>query len=216
MNIVPTSKNLILAAAFALGLVSAASAQSANVAVPNPADSKPTGLLGQNYLTLGYGYTDIDNTNVHASTYTLAANQSLREGLDGIFEYNYTRTSHFAGSERLTQHDILLGARAFLTSGVFKPYVEAGAGWVWQKGLGTKEDSFGWGLGLGAEIEVAPAITLTPFVRYEDLTRGSDNDTWSYGLKANYWVNSRLGVQLGAARDDDKNMTYTVGANIRF
>lgn len=215
MNIIPSSKNLILAAAFSLGLVSAASAQSANVAVPNPADSKPTGLLGQNYVTLGYGYTDLDSTSIHASTYTLSANQSLREGLDGIFEYNYTRTSQFGSSQRLTQHDIMLGARAFLTSGVVKPYVEAGAGWVWERSA-VHDDSFAWGLGVGAEIEVINALTVTPFVRYEDITKGSDNDTWTYGVKTNYWLNRSLGLQAGIARDDDKNMTYTVGANIRF
>ena len=215
-NLVPSSKNLILAAALALGLASAASAQSANVAVPNPADSKATGLLGQNYVTAGYSYTDIDQVNVHGSTYTLAANQGLRDGLDGVFEYNYTRTSRFAGSQRLTQHDILFGARAFLTSGTVKPYVEAGAGWVWQKGLGASDDSFAWGAGLGAEFEVANGVSVTPFVRYEDITRGSNNDSWTYGLKANYWLTHSVGLQAGISRDDDQNLTYAIGANFRF
>ena len=215
MKNVPSFKTLILAAAVSLGLASASFAQSANVAVPNPADAKPTGLLGQNYTTIGYGYIDLDSTNVHASRYSLAANQSLREGLDGLLEYGYTRSSSFAGT-RLTQHDLMAGARAYLTSAGFKPYVEAGLGWVWQKAAGVSDDSFAWGLGVGAEIDVVSAVTVTPYVRYEDLTRGSNNDSWNYGVKANYWVTSRVGIQAGVERDDDKNMTYSVGANIRF
>lgn len=215
MNNVTSFKTLILAAAVSLGLASAAFAQNANVAVPNPADAKPTGLLGQNYATISYGYIDLDSTNVHASRYALAGNQSLREGLDGILEYGYSRSSSFAGT-RLTQHDLMAGARAFMTAGGVKPYVEAGIGWVWQKAAGFSDDSFAWGLGVGAEIEVAPAFTVTPFVRYEDLTKGSNNDSWIYGVKANYWVTSRVGVLAGIDRDDDKNMTYTIGANIRF
>lgn len=214
-NIVPSSKNLIMAAALALGLASAAFAQSANVAVPNPADNKAAGLLGVNYVTTGYSYTDLDNTGTHVSDFTLTLNENLRDGIDGIVEYGYGRSSKIAGS-RITQHDILFGARAFLTSGATKPYVEAGVGWVWQKGFGSSDDSFAYGLGVGAEIQIAPAATLTPFVRYEDITRGSNNDSWTYGLKANYWVSSRVGLQAGIARDDDKNMNYSVGANFRF
>ncbi|MBI2511810.1 MAG: porin [Opitutae bacterium] len=215
MKNVPSFKTFVLAAAVSLGLASASFAQSANVAVPNPADAKPTGLLGQSYTTLGYSYVDFDATSIHASRYSLAANQSLREGLDGILEYGYARSSKFAGT-RLTQHDLMAGARAFLTAGGIKPYVEAGIGWVWQKAAGVSEDSFAWGAGVGAEFEVVSSVTVTPYVRYEDITRGSDNDSWNYGVKANYWLSSRVGLQAGVERDDDKNMTYSVGANIRF
>lgn len=215
MKNVPSFKTFILAAAVSLGLASATFAQSADVAVPNPADAKPTGLLGQNYTGFSYGYVDLDNTGVHASRFALSGNQGIREGLDAIFEYGYTRSSEFAGT-RITQHDLMAGARAFLTAGGVKPYVEAGIGWAWQKFAGVSENSFAWELSVGAEIEVVPALTVTPFVRYEDLTKGSDNDTWVYGAKANYWLSSRVGLQAAIDRDDDKNMTYTVGANIRF
>lgn len=215
MNNVPSFKTFVLAAAVSLGLASASFAQSANVAVPNPADAKPTGLLGQNYASLGYGYVDFDATDIHASRFSLAGNQSLREGLDGILEYGYTRSSKFAGT-RITQHDLMAGARAYLTSAGFKPYVEAGLGWVWQKAGGVSDNSFAWGAGVGAEIEVVSAFTVTPYVRYEDITEGSDNGSWNYGVKTNYWLSSRVGLQLGAERDDDKNMLYSVGANIRF
>lgn len=215
MKNVPSFKTFVLAAAVSLGLASASFAQSANVAVPNPADAKPTGLLGQNYATLGYGYVDLDNTGIHASRFSLAGNQSLREGLDGILEYGYTRSSKFAGT-RITQHDLMAGARAYMTAGGIKPYVEAGIGWVWQKAAGASEDSFAWGAGVGAEIEVASAVTVTPYVRYEDITKGSDNESWNYGVKGNYWLSSRVGLQLGVERDDDKNMTYSAGVNVRF
>lgn len=215
MKNVTSFKILILAAAVSLGLASASFAQSTVAAAPSPAEARPTGLLGQNYVTLSYGFIDLDNTGVDASRYTLSANESLREGLDSFLEYNYSRTDKISGS-RPTQHDLAAGARAFLTAGGIKPFVEARVGWAWQKFAGASEDSFAWGLGVGAEFEVMPALTVTPFVRYEDMTKGSNNDTWVYGVKANYWVTHNVGILAGIDRDDDKNMTYTIGANIRF
>ena len=214
MKNIHSTKSFLLAAAASLGLAASAFAQTTAPAEPASA-AHGSGLLGQSYASLSYGFIDLDGTGVDANSFTLAFNQGVRDGLDSFLEYDYTRTDRILGS-RLTQHSLLAGARVFTDYRGIKPYAEAGVGWVWQKFGGASDNSFGWGAGVGAEIAVAPALTVTPFVRYTDVTEGSNNDSWEYGVKANYWLSEKLALQGGLSRDDDQNMVYRVGVNFRY
>jgi opacity protein-like surface antigen len=206
-------KYFVLAAAASLGLAASAFAQTTVAAEPTV--SRSSGLLGQTYASASYGYIDLDDTSVNARSYSLGLNQYVRDGVDSFLDYNYTRSGRIAGT-RLTQHDVLLGARVYTHWQGVKPYAEAGIGWVWQKAGGVRDNSFAWAAGVGAEIEVAPKTTLTPFVRYSDLTEGGNNDQWEYGVKANHWLTDKLAVQGSISRDDDQNLFYRVGVNFRY
>lgn len=208
-------KTFVLAAAASLGLASSAFAQtSAPVAEPATI-THSSGLLGQTYASLGYGYVNFDNSSATARTYSLSLNQYVRDGVDTVFEYNYTRSSP-VGNTRLKQHDLLFGGRFYTSWQGIKPYAEVGVGWVWQKAAGFSDNSFAWGAGVGAEIEVAAKTSLTPFVRYTDITEGSDNDAWEYGVKANHWLTEKVALQGSISRDDDRNMFYRLGVNVRY
>jgi len=206
-------KYFVLAAAASLGLAASAFAQTTVAAEPTV--SRSAGLLGQTYASASYGFIDLDNTGVDARSYSLGLNQYVRDGVDSFLDYNYTRTDRIAGT-RLTQNDVLLGARVYTHWQGVKPYAEAGIGWVWQKAGGVRDNSFAWAAGVGAEIEVASKTTLTPFVRYSDLTDSGNNDQWEYGVKANHWLTEKLAVQGSVSRDDDKNLFYRVGVNFRY
>lgn len=206
-------KTFVLAAAASLGLAASAFAQTSVATEPSVTHS--AGLLGQTYASASYGYVDLDNTSVNARSYSLGLNQYVRDGVDSFLDYNYTRSGRIAGT-RLTQHDVLLGARVYTNWQGVKPYAEAGIGWVWQKAGGIRDNSFAWAAGVGAEIEVATKTTVTPFVRYSDLTDGGNNDQWEYGVKANHWLTEKLALQGSLSRDDDKNMFYRVGVNFRY
>lgn len=173
------------------------------------------GLLGQQYASLSYSYLDLD-APVHADHVEFGVNQPLHTGLDAVFNYDWTQTGVFAG-DRMNQQEISAGLRAFSHRFAWgKPYAEASVGFAWQRGHGGSDNSFAWGLGAGAELQLAPAVTVTPSVSYADAPDLAGDGTWRFAVKANYWVDSQWAVTAGFARDDDHNNWFTVGTNFRF
>lgn len=216
MKNVNSFKTLILAGAASLGLAASAVAQTtAPMTSPAPTVGRTAALLGQNYAYASLGFINLDDLDIDAKSYTLGVNEAVRDGLDAIFEYDYTRTDRVVGS-RLTQHSLLVGARAFANYHGIKPYAEAGVGWAWQKFGGARDDSFAWGAGVGAEFELSPVVAVTPFVRYTDLTEVSGSGTWDYGVKANVRLTDKFSVLGSVSRDDDRNMEYRVGVSFRY
>lgn len=209
-------KNLLLSAVTALGLAASAQAGGLDTEPLESTTAIGQGLLGQQYASLTYSYIDLDDVSTHADNYTFGFNQPLRAGLDAVFAYDYTRTGVIAGS-RVSQHAFTAGLRAFGNSHAWgKPYVEGGVGYARQRFAGAKDDSFVWGVGVGAELQVAPAFTVTPSIEYADAPDLAGDGTWTVGAKANYWIDSQWSVTGGIHRDDDQNNSFTIGTNFRF
>jgi opacity protein-like surface antigen len=203
-------KSLLIAGATLLGFAATSRAQD-----PVPATGK-MGLLGQTYAGLDYSYVDFDNSPTNADSFGFQYNQALSAGLDGLLTYDWTQTGLVLG-DRARQQTIGGALRAFSTSYSWgKPYVEAGGGWTWVKYAGIHDNSFTWEVAVGSEFQVAPKVTVTPYVRYEDAPDLSDSDTWNFGVKANYWVNTQWAVTAGINYDDSHDTAYTVGTNFRF
>ena len=209
-------KNLVISAAAAFSLAVFARADV-------PLDQEPLeattpvgqGLLGQQYASLTYSYIDLD-APVHADNFSFGFNQPLNTGLDAVFSYDWTQTGLLAG-DRLNQQSVTAGLRAFSNAFAWgKPYVEAGGGYAWQRGYGTSDNSFVWSVAVGAELQLAPAVTVTPFVRYADAPDLAGSGVFNFGVKANYWVDSQWAVMAGVERDDDQNTSFTIGTNFRF
>lgn len=200
-------KSLLLASA-AFALTAAARADE-----PRPVPASGTmGLLGQTYAGLTYSYTDLNNTSAHADDYHFEINQTLNAGLDGVFSYDWTQ-----GGSVGKQQAVMAALRAFSTAYAWgKPYVEAGGGYAWEKVAGTRDNSFIWDAAVGVEFQVAPAVTITPFVKYQGTPDLVQREKWDFGVKANYWVNSQWAVTAGIARDNHQNTGFTVGTNFRF
>ncbi len=200
-------KTLIFAAAVSLGL--AASVRADDTPVPV---SGNMGLLGQTYAGLTYSYINLDASSSHTDNYHFDYNQPLNAGFDGALTYDWTQTGSFA-----KQQSILAVLRAFSTSFKWgKPYVEAGGGFTWAKVAGVKDNSFLWEVTAGAEFQVAPAVTVTPFVQYLDAPDLASRSTWNFGVKANYWIDSQWSVTGGISRNDNQDTAFTVGTNFRF
>lgn len=205
---------LAVLAACTFALTPAGRAQT-TVDAPVTDNFRSAGLVGQTHAGVAYSWIDLDQTGIDATAITATLNQNISDALDTLFEYEYVRTDRFAGT-RLTQHSLMLGARAFMPSSTFKPFVEGGLGWVWQRAFNTRDNSWAWMAAAGVELGLSPAFSATPYVRYEDVPELIGEGTWNYGLRGNFWLNDRYALLGGVERDDDANMAYTVGFNFRY
>lgn len=215
-------KSFLLAAAFSLGLAASARADD-SVVVTQQSDvsaaARTTGdlsLLGQSHATLTYGYIDLDGTSTSADRYAFEWNQPLNDGFDAVLSYDYLQSGLFGGS-RVKQHTLAASLRAFSTAYSWgKPYLEAGAGYVWQRFAGARDDSWLWSVGAGVEFQVLPRATVTPFVKYADVPDLANEGRWNYGVKGSYWLDRNWALTAGFSRDDEQNSEFTVGTNFRF
>lgn len=217
MKTVTPFKTLILAAAASLGLaVAAFASDDPSTSVPRPVDANSRGLLGENYAHLGYTYVDIKHSDADANSFDFSLNQGIRNGVDTLMEYNYTRSEPFLGGHASWQ-SIFAGGRAYTTMNNMKPYFEAGFGWAWAHApVFGSDNSFAWFGGVGMEFTVAPDVTVTPFIRFTDAVSIEDADNWDFGVKGNYWINSKWALTAKVSMDDDNNWSLGAGVNIHF
>jgi hypothetical protein len=212
-------KSLVLAAAVSLGFVASAAAQSANVAVPNPATTDAVGgLLGSRYTKAEYLYVDFTgNGPSHGDGFKLEFNQPLNANFDLLATYDWVRAK-YAGV-RLTGQDAEVGAVAYSRLEWGRPFVLATAGWQWQKAGGLHDDSFSYKVGVGSEFQVAPAFVVTPYVNFFRQT-GFNNSEFDFGVKVAYRVTKdwslTASAQYDAIRHDKDASEYTVGAAFHF
>ena len=217
MNQNLTLKSLLLVVTAAFGLAaSARAAESPATAPAAPAVVTADGLLGQTYAGLNYSYNRLDSSPVNANSYGFEYNQPLNPGFDALFNYDWAQSGVVAG-DRAHEQNLTALLRAFSTTQSWgKPYVEAGIGYDWLRFAGTKDHSFEWIAGAGIEFQAAPALTITPFVRYTRTNGYSDKNTVDYGVKANYWVTRQWAVTGALSRNDSQDMRYQLGASFRF
>jgi hypothetical protein len=206
-------KFVLLAALASLGLATRAVAEDA---VPSGPVVSQVGLLGETYAGLSYSYLNLDSSPAHADGFGFQYNQPLNSGLDGILTYDWTQSGLVAGS-RLNQQTIGGALRAFSQSRRWgKPYVEAGVSYAWTKFAGMKDNSLIWGIAIGAEIQLATAFAVTPFIQYQNAPDLASGSVWNLGVKANYWIDRQWALTGAIIRDDDHNTTFTLGTNFRF
>ena len=222
-NIMTQKTNLkfVLLAVAALGLAATAPAQSTGAAAPAPAAAPGTGtgLLGQTYSGLSYGYTDLAGTSLNQQSLRFEYNQPLNTGFDLKLGYTGAHTSLFAGTNRDSQQSFDANAIAFIPETNWgRPYVSVGAGWLWTKDAGVRDNSFLYRFETGVEYQVTSELAVTPWVAYVDAPSltGPVRNRWNYGVKANYWLTHSWGLEAGLGRDNKTDMTYSAGVNFRF
>ncbi|HNC23801.1 MAG TPA: hypothetical protein PLU52_06305 [Opitutaceae bacterium] len=220
MNDTYRPKYLILAAAASLGLVMTASAQSTveTASAPAPVVENSAGLLGSGYTAVTFRYTDLDDGPPSALRgVAVEFNQPLQAGYDFRLGYSWARAS--ADPIRFTAQDLNAGVVAYTKLEWGRPFVQALAGWEWQRGLGSSDSSFAYTLGTGVEFAVAPAFALTPYINFVRST-GFNRSEFDYGVKATYRVNRQWSASVGweydAVSHFKDRQTYSVGVNYHF
>ena len=203
-------KKLVLAAAASLGLVASAAAQSMPAAA-----SAGGGLLGQNYAGVEYAYVRLnDGPPKVAHDYGFLFNQSLTDGLDLGVSYDYLHAS--ALGMNVSQSTLGLALTGYIKQDWGKPFLQAGAGWMWQKGGRVNDNSFVYLVGTGVEFPVGTAWAVAPFVNYRDARDIAGAHEWNYGVKTNYRISKEWSTSFTISRNDDKDMRYAIGVNYHF
>lgn len=211
---------LLITAGFALAAAARAQSAATNPTAPASPPAQPTeisrGLLGQTYSGLTYTYTELRHSPLEGQGLRFEYNMPLNLGFDAKFTYDGLRTTSFANL-RNTSQLAEASAVAFMTQyGWIKPYIEVGAGWLWTKSAGVRDNAAAGRLGTGAEFQVATALVLRPYVNYTSSGVLPSDHRWNYGVKANYWLTDQWGVSAGLDRDNQQNMGYSAGLNYRF
>jgi hypothetical protein len=211
-----TMKPLLLAAVAAFGLAISSSAQSANAGTPAAGSDTGRGLLGQTYVGIGYGYTDLHDSSVNFQGLNFQYNQPLNTGFDLNLGFGDSWSSPYSGT-RIRQQTVSASAIAFVPNLAWgRPFIGVNGGWMWTKTTGARDNSFLYGLDTGVEFQVTKELSLTPMVSYTDAASLHVNNKWGYGVKANYWITDQWGLNAGVGQDNKVNMTYSVGTTFRF
>lgn len=212
-----TIRTLLLAMVACSGFAVSSFAQSPGASAPAPATDTGRGLLGQSYVGLDYGYTELHRNPVSdLQGINFEYNQPLNTGFDFNLGLGDTWSSQLDGT-RDRQKTVDASAIAFvpdLTWG--RPFIGVGAGWTWTKASGVRDDSFLYKLDTGVEFQVTKELSITPVVSYTNPTALHVDNKWGYGVKANYWITRDWGVTAGIMRDNVVNTTFSVGTTFRF
>lgn len=208
-----------LLVSLAVGVALAASAQGAGASssgmTTSAASGSAYGLLGQDYMGVHFGYTDVDSgpPNVAHSYGFIANRPSEVPNLDALFKYDFSRARAFGLKNE--EHDFAIGAVGYVPLAGVKPFAEANVGWAFGKFAGNRSDSFTYLLGVGAEIQVMPRLALSPYVNFQEATHYNQNQ-WTYGVKATYRVAQEWSTSLAVELNKDDDVTVRVGLNRHF
>ena len=203
-----TIRTLILAVVAVFGFAASSSAQSTGAG---------QGLLGQSYVGLDCGYTDLHRSSIaDLQGLNFQYNQPLNTGFDLNIGLSNSWSSQFLGT-RECQKTVDASTIAFIPDLTWgRPFIGVGAGWTWTKMSGDRDNSFLYKIDTGVEFQVTKALSVTPVVSFTDTTSFHTDNRWAYGVKANYWITSQWGLTAGVMRDNMVNTTYSVGTTLRF
>jgi hypothetical protein len=227
----------LLGTALALGLavsVSAQSMPSASAAPPSPTVvSSPaapgSGLVGDNYSEVDFGYLREERTPEVLHDYDFLYNQSLvKEGIwgtDGNFTYDYLTGG--ADGFHDYRNEAEVGLTEYLLAGWGRPFVTADVGYAWQRAGDFSRKSFADTFTGGVEFSVLNNLAVTPFVEYQAEPQLYNHELpvanfpdhlWDYGVKATYRLDQQWSVSLTADMDqyNRNDLGYRAGLSYHF
>ncbi len=215
-------KRLLLASAAVLGCAFSARAQNSNAVQPRIVSTPVAanqGLLGSGYVGIGGHYVHLGAGTADAERgFTLYYNQPLKPGYDLTLDYDWAR----AQSAGFRDTDQKAGAvlTAYNTEDWGRPFFAVGADWTWRyrTPLGN-HSSLGLLAGTGFEIQMAPAVVLTPFVNFSRQTGFSQNE-FDFGFKGTYrfareWSVTALAQYNNVSHQGD-GAKFALGLNYHF
>jgi hypothetical protein len=211
-------RTLLLAAGLALGLAAPGVAQTTGGGNSAPAPANGTGLLGQSYASLGFSYTDAHKQPFDLQGLNFQYNQPLNTGFDFNLALGDDWSTRYLGT-RNHEQSAIANAIAFLPDLSWgRPFLGVGAGWIWEKNAGVKDNSIAGDLTAGVEFQATKELSITPFGTYTATTssRINEDNKWVYGVKANYWITRQWALTAQLSRDNQVDTTYTFGTTWKF
>lgn len=205
-----------------------------------PADagqpSQPAGATapeGPGSWLLGRGYVQLDGSIdkfLHAPGASTGASPGLGFNvplapdyldLSSHFDYEHAANTAF----KLNDDTWSTALTGYAKLGGIAPFVSAGLGYDWQRGLSqgvfTRDNSLFYSLAAGFEVPVSAQTSLRATFEHDYDLASPHLNYWSGGVSANAWVNDVVGTFVGADWRDGyagakSGIVFTAGLRISF
>lgn len=177
------------------------------------------GLLGQTYVGATLDLIDFDDRLLrNGRGFSVFANVPLSAGLDFGAQLEWAgakarpplgglKIDGFSAGSAVTYYTDLTGVR---------PYARAAAGWAWVKSGPARDNSFIYGVEVGAELPLGNRFALTPFLGWSDAASFSNADTVDYGVRGSWEWDRSWSLVGELSRNDDSDLTLGLGVVYRF
>jgi opacity protein-like surface antigen len=198
----------------------------ATVLVAGASSAFAAGQLGERFIGIGYTQVDFDGDFLEdGKGGTLHINMPLTKTVDLSASYSFMSSETPTGLSAGSTYDVdakeaFFSASFYFVGSKAKPYLRPGIGWAKAEaqgsGIRVDEDEAVYDVEAGVEVPVGDRVAITPFVGWSDAFDSDYEGTFRYGVMADIDVTKSLGVVLGVTGDDDDDITYGIGALIRF
>ncbi len=182
------------------------------------------GILGENYLGLGFGRSSMDagllvdlqmwGFGGELNYALVKSDEQSTMGLDLNTVIQYAEGDFDTSAVDLS--GTLVG---YFRMGSVNPGLSATLGYEFAESqlIGLEDDNFFWGLGALIEFTVTEQTAITPFVRFRKAD-GEDTDTWHFGGELSYWLYDKFNIGFEGSYDryEDDIDGYTLIAYFRY
>lgn len=175
--------------------------------------SNSASLLGVQYVEVGFGYLDINNSATDAFALGADVNVPLTANLDLNVGYGYGWAEN---NGSLYANSVSADLVAYLTEGALRPFVTGGLGYVWESNSLGGDEYATWDVGVGAEYSFNDTTSVAALVSYDDDFESGDNHSISGTVQANHWFTSTLAGTIGVSWLEYGDIGYAVSAIFKF
>lgn len=196
------TQKILGVASLGLAFVSASFAQQASAS-----------LLGVRYVEAGFGYLDVNNSNIDAFTVGANVNVPVTANLDLTVGYSH---DWIEDNQSLYDNVLTVSATGYITEGEWRTFVTGGLGHVWESSAIGGDEYAIWNVGIGAEYSFNNQTALTAVVSYADDFDSGDNHSIAGTVRLSHWFTSSIAGTAGLAWLEEGHIGYAVSAILKF
>ena len=197
-----------LVAVFAASLLSvAALAQSTTVET----ETVTSGLLGKRYIGAGFGWTDVNHSDVEALGAGLSLHVPVHTNFDCSLGYRYSWLEGVVG----VGHSANAAVTGYITRGAFKPFASVSTGYKWNENRFDSDHGV-WGAEVGVECELSRKLACEVSVGYDDDFRNHGEGQWDASVGAIYNFTDKLVGMAEVTYREYGSVGYMGGVAFRF
>ncbi len=179
-------------------------------------NSASAGVLGERAVTATFDYVAYDDDALDDGLgVTVGYRQAVATGIDIDVALTYL-DSGFDGGPSVDLRGAGLGGTFYVTNQATKPFVAVGLSWANIQAFGSSENEVFYSVAAGVEFKASDALTLIPYVAWDDAFDSDIEGSGSVGLNADYSIDTAWSTVLGASISDDGDLGFSLGVRIKF